>query len=129
MGTAKKEAARKVRQAKVGDGMNNVKTKGENFYRYIITCVVQYWESKSNCRLPDRRRKPKNSTYSREATLKEMLLEKLQRQLHSSLANCQKLVWSRTVNGLEIPVLSPKMLFNHSEMRWRKEHRIPTKCC
>ena len=34
MGTGKKEAARKERQGKVGDGMNNVKTKGENFYRY-----------------------------------------------------------------------------------------------
>ncbi len=34
MGVRKKEAARKERQGKVGDGMNNVKTKGENFYRY-----------------------------------------------------------------------------------------------
>ena len=33
MGTGKKEKARKERQGKVGDGMNNVKTKGENFYR------------------------------------------------------------------------------------------------
>ena len=33
MGTGKKEASRKERQGKVGDGMNNVKTKGENFYR------------------------------------------------------------------------------------------------
>ncbi|KKZ66370.1 hypothetical protein EMCG_07873 [[Emmonsia] crescens] len=33
MGTAKKEAARKERQGKTGDGMANVKTKGENFYR------------------------------------------------------------------------------------------------
>jgi hypothetical protein len=33
MGTGKKEAARKVRQGKTGDGMNNVKVKGENFYR------------------------------------------------------------------------------------------------
>ncbi|KAI9739802.1 MAG: GTPase required for pre-60S ribosomal subunit nuclear export and maturation [Cirrosporium novae-zelandiae] len=33
MGTGKKEAARKVRQGKVGDGMANVKVKGENFYR------------------------------------------------------------------------------------------------
>lgn len=33
MGTGKKEANRKVRQGKVGDGMANVKTKGENFYR------------------------------------------------------------------------------------------------
>ncbi|ESZ91839.1 nucleolar GTP-binding protein [Sclerotinia borealis F-4128] len=33
MGTGKKEAARKVKQGKVGDGMSNVKTKGENFYR------------------------------------------------------------------------------------------------
>ncbi|OAX81000.1 hypothetical protein ACJ72_04664 [Emergomyces africanus] len=33
MGTGKKEAARKERQGKTGDGMGNVKTKGENFYR------------------------------------------------------------------------------------------------
>ena len=33
MGSGKKEAARKVRQGKTGDGMANVKTKGENFYR------------------------------------------------------------------------------------------------
>ncbi|KFY72300.1 hypothetical protein V499_07553 [Pseudogymnoascus sp. VKM F-103] len=33
MGTGKKEATRKVRQGKVGDGMENVKVKGENFYR------------------------------------------------------------------------------------------------
>lgn len=36
MGTGKKEATRKERQGKVGDGMGNVKTKGENFYRYVI---------------------------------------------------------------------------------------------
>ncbi|RFU77834.1 nucleolar gtp-binding 2 [Trichoderma arundinaceum] len=33
MGTGKKEAARRVRQGKTGDGMGNVRTKGENFYR------------------------------------------------------------------------------------------------
>ena len=33
MGKAKKESARKEKQGKVGDGMSNVKTKGENFYR------------------------------------------------------------------------------------------------
>ena len=33
MGTGKKEKNRKERQGKVGDGMSNVKTKGENFYR------------------------------------------------------------------------------------------------
>ncbi|KAF2140962.1 uncharacterized protein K452DRAFT_288354 [Aplosporella prunicola CBS 121167] len=33
MGNFKKEANRKDRQGKTGDGMNNVKTKGENFYR------------------------------------------------------------------------------------------------
>ncbi|KAJ5928591.1 Nucleolar GTP-binding protein 2 [Penicillium verhagenii] len=33
MGTGKKEAARKVREGKPSDGMGNVKTKGENFYR------------------------------------------------------------------------------------------------
>ena len=33
MGTGKKEATRKEKQGKQGDGMANVKTKGENFYR------------------------------------------------------------------------------------------------
>ncbi|KAF2275772.1 NGP1NT-domain-containing protein [Westerdykella ornata] len=33
MGTHKKEANRKERQGKTGDGMANVKVKGENFYR------------------------------------------------------------------------------------------------
>ena len=33
MGTGKKEVARKERQGKVSDGMANVRTKGENFYR------------------------------------------------------------------------------------------------
>lgn len=33
MGTGKKEAARRERQGKQSDGMGNVKTKGENFYR------------------------------------------------------------------------------------------------
>ncbi|RMZ79210.1 hypothetical protein DV738_g3520, partial [Chaetothyriales sp. CBS 135597] len=33
MGTGKKEAARRERQGKTGDGMANVKVKGENFYR------------------------------------------------------------------------------------------------
>jgi nuclear GTP-binding protein len=32
MGTGKKEASRRERQGKGGDGLNNVKTKGENFY-------------------------------------------------------------------------------------------------
>lgn len=35
MGTHKKEANRKERQGKTGDGMSNVRTKGENFYRYV----------------------------------------------------------------------------------------------
>lgn len=33
MGSGKKEAARKERQGKTDDGMGNVRTKGENFYR------------------------------------------------------------------------------------------------
>lgn len=33
MGTGKKEATRKEKQGKTSDGMSNVKTKGENFYR------------------------------------------------------------------------------------------------
>jgi nuclear GTP-binding protein len=33
MGSGKKEANRRERQGKTGDGMANVKVKGENFYR------------------------------------------------------------------------------------------------
>lgn len=33
MGSGKKEATRRNRQGKVGDGMANVRVKGENFYR------------------------------------------------------------------------------------------------
>ena len=33
MGSGKKEANRRERQGKTGDGMSNVRTKGENFYR------------------------------------------------------------------------------------------------
>jgi nuclear GTP-binding protein len=35
MGSGKKEAARRERQGKTGDRLDNVKTKGENFYRYV----------------------------------------------------------------------------------------------
>lgn len=33
MGTGKKEKNRLARQGKTGDGMGNLKVKGENFYR------------------------------------------------------------------------------------------------
>ncbi|KAG5980744.1 GTPase required for pre-60S ribosomal subunit nuclear export and maturation [Claviceps digitariae] len=33
MGSGKKEAVRRIRQNKTGDGLNNVRVKGENFYR------------------------------------------------------------------------------------------------
>lgn len=35
MGTGKKEATRRTRQGKTGDGLGNVRVKGENFYRYV----------------------------------------------------------------------------------------------
>ena len=35
MGTGKKERNRIVRQGKTGTGMDNIKVKGENFYRYV----------------------------------------------------------------------------------------------
>lgn len=37
MGTGKKERNRLVRQGKTGTGMDNVKVKGENFYRVSHT--------------------------------------------------------------------------------------------
>lgn len=39
MGSGKREATRRDRQGKVGDGMGNVKVKGENFYRYVISPI------------------------------------------------------------------------------------------
>lgn len=36
MGSGKTEAARRDRQGKGADGLDNVKTKGENFYRYAL---------------------------------------------------------------------------------------------
>ena len=35
MGTGKKERNRLVREGKTGTGMDNIKIKGENFYRYV----------------------------------------------------------------------------------------------
>jgi nuclear GTP-binding protein len=35
MGTGKKESNRRIRQGKTGDGLANVRVKGENFYRYV----------------------------------------------------------------------------------------------
>lgn len=47
MGTGKREAARRERQGKTSDGMGNVRTKGENFYRSVripttALCLRQY---------------------------------------------------------------------------------------
>ena len=44
MGTGKKEKTRKDRQGKSGDGMANVRVKGENFYRYgLLFCFGVLW--------------------------------------------------------------------------------------
>jgi len=40
MGTGKKEATRRERQGKTGDGMSNVRVKGENFYRCVSEICV-----------------------------------------------------------------------------------------
>ena len=45
MGTGKKEATRRVREGKASDGMANVRVKGENFYRYIIS-VRMAWKTR-----------------------------------------------------------------------------------
>lgn len=41
MGSFKKESARKERQGKNAGGLGNVKTKGENFYRYGFDATVE----------------------------------------------------------------------------------------
>lgn len=43
MGTGKKESTRRERQGKTSDGMGNVKTKGENFYRYFSFRLTNYF--------------------------------------------------------------------------------------
>lgn len=45
MGTGKKEATRKERQGKGGDGLGNVKVKGENFYRYAYHIISYHISS------------------------------------------------------------------------------------
>lgn len=49
MGTGKKEATRRDRQGKNGDGMSNVRTKGENFYRSAkrVKTLNMYKEGKA----------------------------------------------------------------------------------
>ncbi|KGQ02878.1 Nucleolar GTP-binding protein 2 [Beauveria bassiana D1-5] len=49
MGTGKKEATRRVRQGKTGDGMANVRVKGENFYRNAkrVKALNMYKEGKA----------------------------------------------------------------------------------
>ena len=49
MGTGKKEATRRVRQGKVGDGLGNVRVKGENFYRNAkkVKTLNMYKEGKA----------------------------------------------------------------------------------
>ncbi|KAJ6443102.1 nucleolar GTP-binding protein 2 [Purpureocillium lavendulum] len=48
MGTGKKEASRRVRQGKTGDGLGNVRVKGENFYRDAkrVKALSMYKEGK-----------------------------------------------------------------------------------
>lgn len=43
MGTGKKEKTRREKQGKPRDGMSNVRTKGENFYRWetLVTMVLE----------------------------------------------------------------------------------------
>ncbi|KAH6885970.1 NUC091 domain-containing protein [Thelonectria olida] len=49
MGTGKKEATRRVRQGKTGDGLGNVRVKGENFYRDAkkVKALNMYKEGKA----------------------------------------------------------------------------------
>ncbi|KAL3959039.1 hypothetical protein ACCO45_007201 [Purpureocillium lilacinum] len=48
MGTGKKEASRRERQGKTGDGLGNVRVKGENFYRNAkkVKALSMYKEGK-----------------------------------------------------------------------------------
>jgi hypothetical protein len=66
MGTQKKEKNRKEREGKTGDGMGNVKVKGENFYRYAVCATgagrmlmaMQNWKEGQGPQTPDRRQSP-----------------------------------------------------------------------
>lgn len=49
MGTGKKEATRRVRQGKTGDGMANVRVKGENFYRYVLQLCLFFFVGDNVC--------------------------------------------------------------------------------
>lgn len=112
MGSGKKEAARKERQGKTGDGMGNVKVKGENFYRYAqqLHCTALQLARNAPANTPTAlRRRSRSSSASLTARPRGTPPETLPRPPHTSRARRPSPASSPTGSGSTTPASSPRM--------------------
>ncbi len=123
MGTGKKEANRKIRQGKVGDGMANVKTKGENFYRN-----AKKVKQLNILRTPNAKHNAAGDIVqsakfqSRQVpTARVEPNRKVCAALHAALV-----VITDLISGSRTPVSSAKMHLIRSEKLWQSEPLIRT---
>lgn len=107
MGTQKKEKNRKERQGKTGDGMGNVKVKGENFYRYAFWRIRVCLHTKTNFST-DLRRRSRSSSASPTARPSAMPRETSPKLLPTSRARRPSPASSPTGSGSITPVSSPR---------------------
>ena len=128
MGTGKKEAARKTRQGKVGDGMANVKVKGENFYRCVR--LARLHTHTQHADMPaETQRRSRSSTSSPKALLSATLLVTSQKPPSSSRVKGPRPVSSPIASGSPTLVSSPKMLCPPSVAPSRLSRMTLTRTC
>lgn len=128
MGTGKKEAARKTRQGKVGDGMANVKVKGENFYRFVPSGCTSP-SSTMLMPLTEMPRRSRSSTSSPREPPSATPLATSQKPPSSSRARDPRLVSSQTASGSPTPVSFLKTLSPLSVAPYRLSRTILTHTC
>lgn len=126
MGKFKKEASRKQRDGKVGDGMANVKVKGENFYRSAKKAkqlkILTGGTAQHNA--------AGKVTKAAAFQTREVPQARIE-------VNCQNLSfkdrtdrgYSLIENGLRTPESLDKMHWPLFDRQWKNERRIPTAFC
>jgi hypothetical protein len=124
MGTQKKEANRKERQGKTGDGMGNVKTKGENFYRYALHFAHTGSSQRTN-RTPDLQRRSRSSSASLMARLSATPRETSPSLPRTSHERRLSPVSSPTGSGSTTPVSSLRMRSSRSVPLCRRSRQTP----
>lgn len=127
MGKFKKEASRKVRDGKTGDGMANVKVKGENFYR----------SAKKSKQLKILTGGTAQHNAAGKVTKAAAFQTREVPQARIEVWNCSNLALfymadrtnSQTENGLRTHESLGKMHWPPFDPQWRKEHRILIAFC